>query len=76
MADYEKSHWAVFNALGKFVGVCFTLVGVVVLIYGVAQRDWLFAVPGLVVTALGVLLTLARPYRPDNQRVSYERDAA
>jgi 1,4-dihydroxy-2-naphthoate octaprenyltransferase len=65
MADTRTGHWKIFNALGKFIGVCFIFGGVVVLIFGAAQRDWLIGVPGLVVAVLGILLTLARPYRPD-----------
>lgn len=67
MADTRTGFWKILNALGKFVGVCFILGGVVVLLFGAAQRDWLIGAPGFVVAALGVLLTLARPYRPDTK---------
>ena len=65
MADTRTGYWKVFNTLGKVVGVGFILVGVVVLISGAVQRDWLIGVAGFVVALLGVLLMLARPYRPD-----------
>jgi hypothetical protein len=66
MADTQTGYWKFFNALGKLVGVCFILGGIVILVFGATQRDWLIGVPGLIVAALGVLLLLARPYRPDS----------
>jgi len=64
MADTKTTYWKFFNAAGRAVGVGFVLVGAGILIYGVVQRDWLFAVPGFVIAVLGMLLMLARPYRP------------
>jgi uncharacterized membrane protein len=67
MADTITRYWKIFSALGKFVGVCFIVAGVAVLIFGPAQRVWLIGVTGFVVAALGALLTLARPYRQDTK---------
>jgi len=64
MANTSTGYWKLLNALGKFAGICFILGGVAVLVFGAAQRDWLIGIPGFVVTVLGVLLTLARAYRP------------
>ena len=55
----------IVNTLGKVVGIGFTFGGAIMLIYGASQREWLIAVPSFIVVVLGVLLLLARPYRPD-----------
>ena len=60
-------YWRTFNALGRVVGLGFLAAGTVILIFGVAQRDWLIAIPGLVVATLGVFVSFARPYRPDTK---------
>jgi len=67
MMDTKTGYWRMFNALGKFIGVCFVLGGGVVMLFGASQRDWLIGVSGFIVAVLGVLLTLARPYRPDTK---------
>ena len=67
MAGTKTIYWKFFNAAGRIVAVGFVLGGAVILIYGAVQRDWLIAVPGFVVAVLGMLLMLARPYRPDTK---------
>jgi uncharacterized membrane protein HdeD (DUF308 family) len=64
MADTQKSYWKLFNVLGRFVGVCFALAGVIFVILGAAQQDSLIAAVGLVVAVLGVLMVCAKPSRP------------
>jgi hypothetical protein len=64
MVDYRTAHSKIVNALGRVVGVGFVLVGAVVGIFGIVRQGWLIPVPGLVVAVLGVLMMLARPYRP------------
>ena len=66
MSDIQNTYWSVFNLLGKVVGLCFALVGIISIIYGIASGGALYVVPGLVVGALGVLLFLAKPYRPSS----------
>ena len=66
MSDWQKTYLKLFNLAGRFVGVCFFLGGVVFIIYGVAAGGALFVIPGLVVAVLGVLLFIARPYRPQS----------
>jgi uncharacterized membrane protein YhhN len=66
MSDWKKTYWKLFNLAGRFVGVCFFLGGVVFIIYGVSAGGALFVIPGLVVAVLGVLLFIARPYRPQS----------
>jgi hypothetical protein len=61
----RTGYWKILNAFGKVVGIGFILVGAVIVIYGMTQRDWLIGVPALVLAVLGVLLTLARPSRPE-----------
>jgi hypothetical protein len=59
--------WKIFNALGRFVGLGFLVVGSILALWGLEQREWLIAVPGIVVAILGCLLLVARPYRPDRK---------
>jgi hypothetical protein len=65
MSSPQKGHWVLFNFLGRFVGAWFVFGGVVFVIYGFASGGAEFVIPGLVVGVLGVLLILAKPYRPD-----------
>jgi hypothetical protein len=65
MSDWRKIYWQSFNVAGRLVGACFVLVGAIFVIYGMTSGGAMFAVPGLVVAVLGVLLVCARPYRPD-----------
>ncbi len=65
MSDSRKGRLVLFNFLGRFVGGWFVFGGVVFVIYGFASGGAEFVVPGLVVGVLGVLLILAKPYRPD-----------
>jgi hypothetical protein len=62
-----KAYWKIFNTLGKIVGIGFLLVGLVILVFGIARWDWLIVIPGFVVSSLGVLLVIARPYSPDGR---------
>lgn len=66
MSDSQKSYWSFFNIIGRLVGACFALVGVIFVIYGVAAGGALYAVPGLVVGVLGILMCIAKPIDPNN----------
>jgi hypothetical protein len=66
MSDRRKGHSQLFNFLGRVVGAIFTLGGCVFIIYGVAGGGALFAISGLLVAVLGILLICARPYSPDS----------
>jgi hypothetical protein len=63
MADSQKTYWSFFNLAGRFIGVCFGLIGLVFVIYGAASGGAVYLVPGLVVAVLGALLLMAKPYR-------------
>ena len=65
MSDSKKGHWSVFNFLGRLVGAWFIFGGIIFIIYGFASGGAEFVIPGLVIGVLGVLLILAKPYRPD-----------
>jgi hypothetical protein len=65
MPDTKSPYWKIFNALGRFVGAVFILVGSVILVSGAVQRDWIIASSGFVFVVLGVLLLFARPSYPD-----------
>ena len=67
MSDWQKTYWKLFNFAGKFVGVCFFLWGVFFIFYGVAAGGALYVIPGLIGAVLGVLLFIARPYRPKSR---------
>ena len=54
-----------FNALGRFVGLLFLVVGVICFFSAMAQDDAVGTVFAAIVAALGVLLLYAKPYRPD-----------
>ena len=74
----HRTHWQIFNIGARIVGVCFTLAGFVISVFGIIQLLDVNAVPtselwmkatnlivGLVIFSLGILLVLARRYRPD-----------
>jgi hypothetical protein len=65
MSDRRTTHWQFFNFAGRLVGAWFVFGGVIFIIYGFASGGAEFVIPGLVVGVLGVLLILAKPYRPD-----------
>jgi hypothetical protein len=65
MSDLRKTYWQAFNAAGRVVGGLFVLVGTIFLLCGLSGGGFLFAVPGLVVGALGTLMICAKPSRPD-----------
>jgi membrane-bound ClpP family serine protease len=65
MSDWRRTYWQSFNIVGRIVGVLFALVGAIFIIYGLSGGGAVFAIPGLVVAVLGVLLFFAKPYRPD-----------
>jgi len=63
--DRQKGYWSFFNFATRFVGVCFVLVGGICFYYAHLQGDILAMVMTAVVSVLGILLNLAKPYRPD-----------
>jgi hypothetical protein len=83
MSDWRKIHRQLFNTFGRFVGVCFTLVGGIFVLWGLSlvldskatidvngvpsSDPWVKAsvlILGLVVCVLGVLMLVAKRYRP------------
>jgi hypothetical protein len=84
MSDWQKTHWQLFNALGKLIGVGFIFVGGIFSIWGISllldpkatidvdggptndpSIKATTLIVGLIVLALGVLLVIAKPFRPD-----------
>jgi hypothetical protein len=65
MSDRRTTHWRFFNFAGRLVGAWFVFGGVIFIIYGFASGGVEFVITGLVVGVLGVLLILAKPYRPN-----------
>jgi cytochrome c biogenesis protein CcdA len=70
----NSGYWTVFNALGRIVGILFFIGGLIICAYGLIslrnqQADaWLIIIVSLVVAVLGMLLAVAKPYRPkDNE---------
>lgn len=61
MYNPRKIYRQFLNVAICFVGVCFAVVGVMFIIF-FTSGSALFAVPGLVVAALGVLLACKRPW--------------
>jgi hypothetical protein len=61
----RTTYWKRFNALGRFVGVWFIVIGGIVFLYALSQGDWLAICFTALGPAFGVLLLCARPYRPD-----------
>jgi len=64
MSDQRTTHWKIFNAMGRVIGLGFVLVGVLISFSGAVQRDGLTAMIGVLTAVLGTLLLLARPSQP------------
>ncbi|MEY2466911.1 MAG: hypothetical protein QOD03_1432, partial [Verrucomicrobiota bacterium] len=56
-----------FNLLGRVVGVGFVLIGSLFFLLGAVHGDWIMGSAGFLVAGLGVLLVLAKPYRPKSK---------
>ena len=65
MADWRTYYWRFFNIAGRFVGTWFVVVGGILLYYAISHRDVLAIVLVSVCVVLGVLMLIAKPYRPD-----------
>jgi len=73
MQNWRNIYWKLFNFLARIVGVLFLAVGLTICIYTViALRNsqlqpfdaWVMIISTFVVAVLGLLLIIARPYKP------------
>jgi hypothetical protein len=67
MNDDNSDFWAIYNVLGRIVGVGFIVVGLTISIYGATQHDWIVAGSSFVGFVLGILLIMAKPSRPGSR---------
>jgi hypothetical protein len=61
----ETTYWKGFNALGRAIAVAFVIGGLAVGSWSFTTKDWLATSAGFIVATCGVLLFVARPFRPD-----------
>jgi hypothetical protein len=62
---YSSLHLKVFNLLGRIVGGGFVVVGLILLMYAISSHDWIAVSATAIVIVLGVLLLMAKPYKPN-----------
>jgi hypothetical protein len=63
--ESQEPHWQLFNFFGRLVGIWFLVLGGILFLGALFQKDWLVICFAAVFPICGVLLISAKPYRPD-----------
>jgi heme/copper-type cytochrome/quinol oxidase subunit 2 len=78
MPKNTNGYWGFVNAVGKVIGCGFVLVGTILAMWGIktiigtsrydSTEITIVILSAIVVIVLGVLLLMARPYRPNEEK--------
>lgn len=62
----QRRYWQFFNIVGRFVGIWFLVLGGILFLWTLTQKEWLaMCLTGFFGPVVGILLLCAKPYRPD-----------